>query len=411
MNNIRDSIIRLVLPAIMISLLLGCKMTPKPSTAVDKSNAAVSQYQVQPGLAPRQRFAKALQFLATGKASEARAELHAYLKAIPQSSSAEDLLRQINTPGNRYFPEQSFDVQLTSGQSLSTLAHQYLGSTLKFYALAKYNGIDDPSRVNIGQTIKIPHTKQASNVRQHLLANKQAADSKPGPSQPVVAIKQAADSKSGPSQPVVAIKQAVDSKPGLSQPAVMIKQAIKPTPQAILQETPNAPVDIQATPDELIASITNHNKKGDYAAAMSDLNALQAFGELTEESRQPAITALLGDANQQHAKLPARAAADYAQVAALELQNNQDISAFEHLKKAQQLAPKDAEIGSDYRQLQKQLANKYHREASSAFRRQQLDIAITKWDKVLEIDPDFSSAKLYREQALELKAKLQKIKQ
>jgi tetratricopeptide (TPR) repeat protein len=394
MNNIRDSIIRLVLPAIMISLLLGCKMTPKPSTAVDKSNAAVSQYQVQPGLAPRQRFAKALQFLATGKASEARAELHAYLKAIPQSSSAEDLLRQINTPGNRYFPEQSFDVQLTSGQSLSTLAHQYLGSTLKFYALAKYNGIDDPSRVNIGQTIKIPHTKQASNVRQHLLANKQAADS-----------------KSGPSQPVVAIKQAVDSKPGLSQPAVMIKQAIKPTPQAILQETPNAPVDIQATPDELIASITNHNKKGDYAAAMSDLNALQAFGELTEESRQPAITALLGDANQQHAKLPARAAADYAQVAALELQNNQDISAFEHLKKAQQLAPKDAEIGSDYRQLQKQLANKYHREASSAFRRQQLDIAITKWDKVLEIDPDFSSAKLYREQALELKAKLQKIKQ
>ncbi len=377
MNNIRDSIIRLVLPAIMISLLLGCKMTPKPSTTVDKSNAAASQYQVQPGLTPRQRFAKALQFLATGKASEARAELHAYLKAIPQSSSAEDLLRQINTPGNLYFPEQSFDVQLTSGQSLSTLAHQYLGSTLKFYALAKYNGIDDPSRVNIGQTIKIPHTKQASNVRQNLLANKQAADSQPGP----------------------------------SQPAVAIKQTIKPTPQAILQETPNAPADMQATPDELIASITNHNKKGDYAAAMSDLNALQGFGELTEESRQPAITALLGDANQQHAKLPARAAADYAQVAALELQNNQDMSAFVHLKKAQQLAPKDEEIGRDYRQLQKQLADKYHREASSAFRRQQLDIAITKWDKVLEIDPDFSSAKLYREQALELKAKLQKIKQ
>jgi hypothetical protein len=61
--------------------------------------------------------------------------------------------------------------------------------------------------------------------------------------------------------------------------------------------------------------------------------------------------------------------------------------------------------------LQKEIADKYHREGSSAFRRQELDLAIEKWDIVLSVNPDHSSAKLYRAQALELKEKLDNINQ
>jgi LysM repeat protein len=46
------------------------------------------------------------------------------------------------------------------------------------------------------------------------------------------------------------------------------------------------------------------------------------------------------------------------------------------------------------------------REGTQAFQRQNLDLAITKWDRVLEIDPNNQKAKLERERALELKKKM-----
>jgi LysM repeat protein len=46
------------------------------------------------------------------------------------------------------------------------------------------------------------------------------------------------------------------------------------------------------------------------------------------------------------------------------------------------------------------------REGTQAFQRQNLDLAITKWDRILEIDPNSQKAKLERERCLELKKKM-----
>ena len=46
------------------------------------------------------------------------------------------------------------------------------------------------------------------------------------------------------------------------------------------------------------------------------------------------------------------------------------------------------------------------REGTQAFQRQNLDLAITKWDRILEIDPNNQTAKLERERCLELKKKM-----
>ena len=46
------------------------------------------------------------------------------------------------------------------------------------------------------------------------------------------------------------------------------------------------------------------------------------------------------------------------------------------------------------------------REGTQAFQRQNLDLAITKWDRILEIDPNNQKAKLERERSLELKKKM-----
>ena len=43
---------------------------------------------------------------------------------------------------------------------------------------------------------------------------------------------------------------------------------------------------------------------------------------------------------------------------------------------------------------------------TQAFQRQNLDLAITKWDRILELDPTNQKAKLERERAIDLKKKM-----
>jgi tetratricopeptide (TPR) repeat protein len=52
------------------------------------------------------------------------------------------------------------------------------------------------------------------------------------------------------------------------------------------------------------------------------------------------------------------------------------------------------------------LIRSYDREATQAFQRQNLDLAIAKWDRLLELDPANQKAKLERERAMELKKRM-----
>ena len=54
-----------------------------------------------------------------------------------------------------------FTVELAKDESLSSIAKTYLADPLLFYALARYNGIALPGKVNAGQVIKIPKTASA----------------------------------------------------------------------------------------------------------------------------------------------------------------------------------------------------------------------------------------------------------
>jgi len=46
------------------------------------------------------------------------------------------------------------------------------------------------------------------------------------------------------------------------------------------------------------------------------------------------------------------------------------------------------------------------REGTQAFQRQNLDLSIAKWDRILELDPSNQKAKLERERSLDLKQKM-----
>jgi len=112
-----------------------------------------------------EQFQHALELLQQGNAQGADAELHTYLKSVPESTAASYLISQIETPLAKLFPPGSFSVRLAKNDTLSSLARAYLGNSLAFYGLARFNAITVPSKVGEGQSIRIPKTLEAMQAR------------------------------------------------------------------------------------------------------------------------------------------------------------------------------------------------------------------------------------------------------
>tara|TARA_R110002153_G_scaffold124543_3_gene270913 strand:+ start:9934 stop:11115 length:1182 start_codon:yes stop_codon:yes gene_type:complete len=352
---------------------------------VNKKNDTLNKqsYVAEVGLTPRQRFSKALEKLENGEEGQALAELNAYLISVPNSNSARNLIAQILTESSQYFPAENFIVNLKSGASLSTLAKKYLGSALKFYALAKYNNIANPSRVNIGQEIKIPLTQLAISQRDKDNALEREAPSLEN-EETDLAMAEEADS--------------VDAVEDIEEP-------IEPL---LTEVIPIAPVE---TAESAFSDLQELIEEQDYAAAIEKVAILRNFGQFNKESRELAIATYTGRAQEIAETDNILAANYYTKAGQLNLQKEASFAAFENFKMATDLDDQNDQSMEEMLVLQKEIADKYHREASSAFRRQELDLAIQKWDMVLKVNPDHSSAKLYRAQALELKEKLYNINQ
>jgi tetratricopeptide (TPR) repeat protein len=350
------------------------------------------------GLTARQRFSKALEKLENGEEGQALAELEAYLIDVPRSNSARNLVEQISTDSSQYFPSENFKVNLTSGTSLSTLAKKYLGSALKFYALAKYNNISNPSRVNIGQEIKIPLTQLARTQRdaENSLDSETLAEKNEQSNDELAMTKKASDAQNSAND----ANDVLDDK---SESVVMPESA--PVLAVVI---PNAPEETAESTLNELQKLTQNN---DYTAAIEKVTQLKTFGQFSTLGRELAIATYTGRAKEIAETDNILAATYYAQAGKLNLAVEETFTAFENFRMATDLDENNDQAMEEMLVLQKEIADKYHREASSAFRRQDLDLAIEKWDMVLSVNPDHSSAKLYRAQALDLKRKLENINQ
>jgi tetratricopeptide (TPR) repeat protein len=378
-----------ILAAILAGIILtGCGAVGEGSSdsqlATEKNtpndSKEIKSYVAEAGLTARQRFTKALEKLEYGEDGQALAELNAYLLEVPRSNSARNLVEQINTDSAQYFPADFFTINLASGASLSTLAKNYLGSALKFYALAKYNNISNPSRVNIGQDIKIPLTQLARTTRQKEQTKQ---------------IEVAQES----------VSEAAEVARALEAETAM-KLAEKKQVEVIVE----VPVVLEMTANSIIDELKLLSQNGDFAAAAEKVEELRTFGEVDKTIRDLALTAYVGGAKQVAESNNIKASGYYSKAGQIELINGDTFAAFKNFQLANELDEHNAQAMEDMLMLQKDIADKYHREASTAFRRQELDVAIAKWDMVLEVSPNHSSANLHRAQALELKKRLDKIK-
>src|SRR5262249_46912431 len=99
---------------------------------------------------------EAVNQLQNGDENAARATLDRALALDASNDLARKLMDQIKADAQKELGPTFFRYTVARDDSLSKLAQQYLGDRFRFYILAKYNDIANPSRLAAGQVIKIP---------------------------------------------------------------------------------------------------------------------------------------------------------------------------------------------------------------------------------------------------------------
>ncbi|MDX1485625.1 MAG: LysM peptidoglycan-binding domain-containing protein [Alphaproteobacteria bacterium] len=345
------------------------------AAAETKAKPEKAVFNPTPGLSPRARLRKAIRLLEVGQAPQARAELGAYLQEIPNSNIARGLLAQIETPMAKYFPAESFTVTLAGGDSLSTLAKAYLGDALEFYALSRYNGIDNPSQVKTGQDIRIPATQRARAARE---SARMAPAAPPSSPEPAAAAATLADKPKAEPDP--------RRKASISVPQP------KPKPAPTLTGW---------------AKINALTEAGDHKGAAAELDSMGG-GAVVNAARAARI--YLAGAKQLGRGDARRASHFSLQAGRLYLNElNDPDRAITALELSTSLDESNSEAEELLARAQASAIDRSYRAGLEAYRRQDLDTAIANWDRVLEIDPEHTNASLYRVQALKLKERLSKM--
>jgi tetratricopeptide (TPR) repeat protein len=233
---------------------------------------------------------EAVDLLQNGDEAAAHATLDKALAADATNELARKLLDQIRADPQKELGSVFFRYTVQRDDSLSKLAQQFLGDRFRFYILARYNDMPNPSRLAAGQVIRIP----------------------------------------GKAPPPAA----------LPKPAEAVEAS--PKPPAPTEAETKSRDDVQA----VLSRAREQESRGNLEAAYATLDEAvprYADSEALVKQRDAARTALIRSLD---------------------------------------------------------------REATQAFQRQNLELAIAKWDRVLQLDPANRKARLERERALDLTKKM-----
>jgi hypothetical protein len=269
---------------------------------------------------------RSIELLDVGDEARARVEVLAYLERVPRSKLAQSLLLQIDTAPSIYYPEAYRELTLEQGQSLSSVAKTYLGTPYEFFALARYNDIEQPRRVVPGQVIRIPLTPEA-----------------------IAAFEMSATDDTSTADVMEGAAEAATSVVDALEDDDEVLEELKELDGADPAEKRDYTSEINATGETSIGS--SLSTKDPVAGTMAEDD-----GATSAESGTPGATAAVSASAREPAAI--------------------DVNAM-------------------------------HRRAINAYRAQDLDTAISIWDEILTVNPNFDQARLYRSQAEALKARLQ----
>ncbi len=340
---------RIAVQAVVLVMLYGC-------AALSELPVSETPGPDEPDTSEPYSYTRAIELLLQGRAGSAETMLRTRLEAAPEDSRARELLRQIETPPAEYLGEDSFEYEVQPGESLSVLAQRFLGNYRLFYILARYNDIDKPSLVPAGQVLRIP------------------SDYWDGPT----------PSREPLDREIRAREYLADGRP--REALAMYEDA---EPDSLGR-------------DELALLGTAHQrwiehalKRGAVDDARQRLDAArsQAPGNDSWED-------WLGD-------LASRTTAEAAYRDGLSLRDSDPVAAAQALKRALEANPGDSRARNMLSDLRRQTVPELHREVVILYRNQELERAISLWEQVLTIDPEFQPAQGYLARAEELRRRLE----
>jgi len=106
-------------------------------------------------MATKQAF-DAMELLQNGDEAAAKSVLDRVLQMDPSNEMGRKLMDQVKADAQKELGPIFFRYTVRSEDSLSKLAQRFLGDRYRFYILAKYNNLQVPNRLGVGEVIKIP---------------------------------------------------------------------------------------------------------------------------------------------------------------------------------------------------------------------------------------------------------------
>jgi tetratricopeptide (TPR) repeat protein len=404
------------------------EVTPEPAPAPEPV-AVQPQQQTAPAvplppdrLPPSQRVRKALQMLEQGEYEDARNQLNWALQEKPGLQIADNLIQQIDADPIDYLGVKNFYYQVESGDSLSTIAGKFLEDPMKFVVLARYNKLENPSKLAPGDRIRVPGAMPADLWRKPKQKKTQRKPSTPP------AERAGEEPPSPPRQPINSPYGDGQDAIGSSGNGAGVQQAVmqpSPPPAATLDQVLDNARKLYAMGD-LPAAISQLDSEGGRYASAKAVQSLQ-ISYYSEYAKQLLLEDELEQARGLLEKVVLLDAADEQAIKNLiQIEDKlearrlyrlgEDLLSGEQVENAyamftQSLTydPNNAKARAAQGLCRDKLTDGYHREAMRHFRNQELAQAIVLWDKILALDPEHPLAPGYRARAMEMQLKLKQI--
>jgi len=314
----------------------------------------------------------AIKYLQNGNEDDARWALEQALILKPTSKIALDLMEQLDVDAINALGAEYFEYKVQYGDSLSKLSKYYLNDPLKFHLLAKYNDIENPTRLVVGQVIHIPGKQlivAKDDIRRSNKTNK--------PKSHVVR-----------STLFVDAYEMFTAGEYISVIELIKKSQINLTPNPKLEKLLTAAYIKEG--EQLIGN----DQWGDAKTLLLNASILDPENAeinimLIELSERDQVETVY----QQSVKA---------------LDAHDPVKAYQLINQVLELQPNDISARNKKDEIKRLLIDFYYKKALMSQRKHQLEVAISFWNEVLDLDKYNDNAKLYRAKAVRLKAKLNK---
>ncbi|MES9847300.1 MAG: LysM peptidoglycan-binding domain-containing protein [Candidatus Thiodiazotropha sp.] len=409
---------------------MGPQQQPEPVQAEPQEE--VETIPIPPdSLSPSQRVRQALQQLEQGDYENARLQLTWALQEKPTLQIATNLLEQMDADPIDYLGMKSFFYDVEQGDSLSIIAKKFLNDPLKFVILARYNKLENPSKLAPGQRIRVPGVMPERKKPKPKIAQPEPAPvaqetPEPTPDEettvtPDLMTDEVQIEESSPAMPEeqvplesgeplqTSVEQAVEE-----QPAAMTAEEALSTAMGLhaegnlsaaiylLENEISQHPNVQELP-KLLAGY--YNEHADQLINRGDLDNARTILEkliILDSSDDAAINKLIHVEDKIEAQKLMRAAQDQQTAGNME-------EAYQTYTQVLTYDPENSAALASQLSVRDQLTDSYHRRAMQLFRKQELDDAIAFWNKILALNPNHTLAPGYKARALEMKQQLQKI--